>query len=166
MIELRFCGDYAMNRYALGGAMALLVLLIFSGSEGVGRLLQGNDQRRDEPQTEDGALGTRPIEQAGQAVRRQSQTSQGIPATGTATPVPMGDNFAPTNDGLAAPANTPPILNPAQSGAPSNVIPNQGATTLPAQVGDIAPVQNDLVRPNPVPPSTNDPELESIPALW
>jgi hypothetical protein len=138
----------------LGGAMALLALLVFSRAGGLGQLLPDGGQTQGNPQSEDGTLGTLPIEQAGQVVQRQS-----VPVTGIGT-------MTPTNSGFTTPAGTPPTLTPTQSGSPSNVIPRQGgATTLPAPIGDIAPVQPDLVQPDP-PTVTDDPELESIPALW
>ncbi|QQE63953.1 hypothetical protein GFS31_06250 [Leptolyngbya sp. BL0902] len=159
-----------MNRYALGAAMALLVLLAWSGAGGMSQLLQGNNQPRGGLRADDRDLGTQPIEQAGQAVQRQNMTPSGTPALGTTVPnnsaVMGGGDITPTNGGFTAPAGTPPTLSPTQPGATQNVIPRQGATTLPAPIGDIAPVQPGLVRPDPAPPVTNDPELESIPALW
>lgn len=164
-----------MNRYALGGAIGLLVLLALSGVGGLGQLFQGSGQSSGNVQADDGTLGTLPIEQAGQVVQRQSTSGQSIPTVGTNTPgtsltdtpAPIGGDLAPTGSGFTTPAGTPPTLSPAQSGAPQNVIPRQGgATPLPAQVGDIAPVQPDLVQPDPAPPAAEDPELESIPALW
>lgn len=156
-----------MNRYALGAAMALLVLLAWSGVEGIDQLFQGNYQRRSELRADDSDLGTLPIEQAGQAVQRQSAAA-GTPAMGTSIPNPASTGSDPslTNGGFTTPAGTPPTLSPTQPGSAQNVIPRQGATTLPAQVGDIAPVQPGLVRPDPVPPVAEDPELEAIPALW
>ncbi|MFH7242778.1 MAG: hypothetical protein ACHWZW_07995 [Spirulina sp.] len=159
-----------MNRYALGGAIGLLMLLALSGMGGLDRLFQGNGAGRGDLSAADDTLGTLPIEQAGQVVQRQSSPTPGIPATGTnipGTPTSVSGDFPPTNGGFTAPAGTPPTLNPTQPGIPQNVIPQSGgATTLPAQVGDIAPVQPGLVQPDPVPPVTDDPELESIPALW
>jgi len=155
-----------MNRYALGGAVALLVLLVLSGAGGLGRLFQSGRQTQDNLRAEDGTLGTLPLEQAGQVVQRQSAPTPGVPAMGTGTTPSMGGDLAPTGSGFTPPAGTPPTLSPTQPGSPQNVIPRQGATTLPAQVGDIAPVQPDLVRPDPAPPVIDDPELESIPALW
>lgn len=118
-----------MNRYALGGAIGLLIVLALSGVGGLGQLLQGNGQGRDDASTADDSLGTLPIEQAGQVVQRQGDPTSGVPATGTNLP---GTPAAPMNGGFTAPAGTPPTLSPTQ---PQNVIPRQGVTTLPAQVG-------------------------------
>ncbi|MBD2426835.1 hypothetical protein [Phormidium sp. FACHB-1136] len=154
-----------MNRYALGAAMALLLLLALSGTGGINRLFRGNDQLRGGLRADDTNLGTLPIEQAGQAVQRQGSASGGVPMNPTNLP-PSGDLTPTTNGGFTTPAGTPPAFSPTQPGTPQNVVPRQGITTLPAPLGDIAPVQPDLVRPDPAPPVTDDPELESIPALW
>lgn len=165
----------AMNRYVLGGALALLMLVALSGVGGINQLFQGNSRLRGGLRADDSDLGTLPIEQAGQAVQRQGSASGGVPINGAptngvpmnpTTPSPSGD-LAPTMDnGFTAPAGTPPAASPTPPGSPQNVIPRQGVTTLPAPWGDIAPVQPGLVRPDPVPPVIDDPELESIPALW
>jgi hypothetical protein len=91
-------------------------------------------------------------------VQRQGAASGGVPMNPTNS-APSGDLSPTTNGGFTTPSGTPPA-------PPQNVIPRQGITTLPAPLGDIAPVQPDLVRPDPAPPVTDDPELESIPALW
>lgn len=162
-----------MNRYALGGAVALLLLLALSGVGGINRMFRDNNQLRSGLRADDSNLGTLPIEQAGQVVQRQSTTTPGMPATGNsatgAMPSFEGDlTPAPTGGSFTTPGGTPPTISPTPPAMnpPQNVIPRQGVTTLPAQVGDIAPVQPGLVQPDPPLPITDDPELESIPALW
>lgn len=159
-----------MNRYVLGGATVFLLLVALWGGGGISQRLRGNAQVQNGTQPDNGTLGTLPIEQAGQVVRRQG----GDPAP--IDPLPMDpDNLTPENSrppasgSFTTPGDIPPTIRPSSppTNPPQNVIPRQGVTTLPAPVGgDIAPVQPDLVRPDPLPPVIDDPGLESIPALW
>jgi hypothetical protein len=78
-----------MNRYLVGGILAVLTLLTI-------RVIGGNggpsfaEERpvRDSPQFDVESLGTLPIDQAGRIVRRQGQ------ATTTETPTAASDFFA------------------------------------------------------------------------
>jgi len=157
-----------MNRYVLAGATALLLLLALSGAGGLSQLFRGNAQTSQEGQPEATTLGTLPIEQAGQVVQRQGSTPGAPMAPAVAPNGAINGDIAPTSaNAFTTPTGTPPTLSPSQPGSPQNVIPRPvGATPLPAQVGDISPVQPDLVRPDPQPPATHDPDMEAIPALW
>ncbi|MEB3288958.1 MAG: hypothetical protein VKI82_03525 [Leptolyngbya sp.] len=140
-----------MNRYVLAGAAGLLILLALSG--GTSRRSQGQAQMPGEGDTEEAILGTLPIEQAGQVVRRQSAAS-GTPPAMAAPSFDGTSDFTTDLDSGAGTASTPP-----------GDTPSGGASTLPAPTGDISPVQPDLVRPDPQPP-VSDPALDAIPALW
>jgi hypothetical protein len=116
--------------------------------------------------TEVSDLGSLPIEQAGQLVRRQSDLATGGTA---ATPNAV---FSDTQPAQGMPPGGRATIAPTTTGAPvtdsGNVIPRTDGTTatppFPGSGGDIAPVQPGLVQPG-VTPDT-DAELDSIPALW
>jgi hypothetical protein len=161
----------AMNRFVIGGILAAMVLLLTGGLNRLfaDRRSDGQLPRAQRTTTDVNGglddLGSLPIEQAGQLVRRQSDLgaggttrttgdtvfgdsgAQGMPAGGRATISPTG-----TAGAQVAPAQ-------------GNVIPRTGtATTFPT--GDIAPIQPGLVQPGEVQRPAPDPDLDSIPALW
>ncbi|MBE9137608.1 hypothetical protein IQ254_10345 [Nodosilinea sp. LEGE 07088] len=154
-----------MNRFVIGGILAAIVVLL-TGS--LSRLL---GDRSPEPglvgsqpnTTETGDLGSLPVEQAGQLVRRQSDLGAGgIPTS--------PDTVFNDQPGATMPSGRS-TLSPDTTGtftpAPGNVIPRPGDTaTYPANVGDIAPVQPGLVQPGVRPENPTDPDIDSIPALW
>lgn len=145
-----------MNRYLLGGALGAVVLLVVSGGWGLSQLWSEPPPAQNEVEpngsstpTESTGASPSPIQEGG--------------ATEPTPPTPNSPDNRPNSptEGLTdAPADPNGVPD-----APNSL--GQGPeTTLPAQVGDIAPVQPDLVRPEPQPPVTDDSDLESIPALW
>ena len=155
-----------MNRFIIGGILAAIVVALTGG---LGRMFTESDSQAEltsvnrnnnNNQGETGDLGTLPVEQAGQLVRRQSdvgtrttsdfvgQDPQGMPQGGR-------PDISPEITGAAGAA-----------GAAGNVIPRTDqTTTFPTTSGDIAPVQPGLVQPG-VDQRPIDPDLDSIPALW
>ncbi|NMF85859.1 hypothetical protein [Nodosilinea sp. P-1105] len=141
-----------MNRYVIGGILATLVMAIASGLGPIG-FGEANDRSPRASTPEQEALGTRPIERAGQIVQRQSQANNAaVPITPDSALTDPQDIFSD----LAEPTISP---------APNNVIPQTGADTTASGFGDISPVQPDLVRPGVTAPS-DDSDLDAIPALW
>jgi hypothetical protein len=157
-----------MNRFIIGAIMAGLVLLALSGIGGVNRFFSDNDRLRSDLRAEgDSSLGTLPIDQAGRIVRRQTQAANGIPATGTAT---FGQTGLPADGSGPSSFTTPgvtgqPIPSATISPTATTVAPRTGTNNQFSSTGDVSPVQPDLVRPETLPPAS-DQNLESIPALW
>ncbi len=164
-----------MNRFIIGGILAALVVALTGGlnqrfaERDRSANLTAQSQTDSTASTPASDLGSLPVEQAGQLVRRQSDLSAGgISAT--------SDSVFNSQDSGAMPPNGRAIIAPANTGvgtpgfvspAPGNVIPRTsgGAVTLPNTAGDIAPIQPGLVQPGVNQPAA-DPDLESIPALW
>jgi hypothetical protein len=152
-----------MNRFVIGGILAAIVVLL-TGS--LSRLLGDRSPESgligvsaDTAQT--GDLGSLPVEQAGQLVRRQSDLgANGIPTSSDAV-FNNQPGTMPSGGSTLSPDTTGTFTTP------GNVIPRTGgAVTYPANVGDIAPVQPGLVQPGVRPQNPTDPDLDSIPALW
>ena len=173
-----------MNRFVIGGILASIVVALTGG---INRLfadrsqtssltnrpstsLQQSDSVASAPASD---LGSLPVEQAGQLVRRQSEASAGgISAASNSVFTDQGAGAAPPNGrAIIAPTNTATqgadgtftTVNP----APGNVIPRTTGTTTfstTTTTGDISPIQPNLVQPGVQRPG--DPDLESIPALW
>jgi hypothetical protein len=160
-----------MNRFIIGGILAAIVVALTGG---LGRMFTESDAQtgltgvnRDnnnvDNQGSTGDLGSLPVEQAGQLVRRQSDAS-----TGTRT----NPDFV-GQDPQGMPSGGRPDISPETTGAAGtagttgNVIPrtNNQTATFPTTGGDIAPIQPELVQPG-VGPRPIDPDLDSIPALW
>jgi hypothetical protein len=145
-----------MNRYIGAGLLAALAVLIGSGLDNVGAILPrfGSDESRVTP-----PVGTQPIEQAGKVVRRQGETVGTVPTA----PFPSGSEMiqgtnVPTQNGLPAQDGTQPT---------PNVIPRTtGVAPATTTTGDVAPIQEDLVRSGASDLPEVDEGLDSIPALW
>ncbi|TVP68371.1 MAG: hypothetical protein EA342_06070 [Leptolyngbya sp. LCM1.Bin17] len=138
-----------MNRYVIGGILATLFMAIVSGLGPIGGGANDRGPRASTPEQE--ALGTRPIERAGQIIRRQSQANAAVPMAPDSALTDQQDIFSD----LAAPTLSP---------APNHVIPQTEADASASEFGDVSPVQPDLVRPGVAPPDDSD--LDAIPALW
>lgn len=169
-----------MNRFIIGGILAAMVVLL-TGS--LNRFFTDRDQAPSlatrslaDSVTSDSArsetvsdLGSLPVEQAGQLVRRQSDVNAGgVSATSDSVFTEQGAGATPPGGrAIISPANTGTVGSSGTvNSAPGNVIPRTGAAaTSPTTVGDIAPIQPDLVQPGAGQRPT-DPELDSIPALW
>ena len=153
-----------MNRFVFGGILAAIVVLMMGGINRLFADRQPGTARVDRttaPTTEGGDLGSLPVEQAGQLVRRQRDLANGSTA---ATPDTVFNNqdpgMTPGDRAIIAPSTTT-----GAAGANNNVIPRTGQTsTSPAFGGDIAPIQPGLVRPGAGP--QDDSDLDAIPALW
>lgn len=156
-----------MNRFIIGGILAAIVVALtgglgrmFTESDAQTRVTSVNpDNNNAENLGEAGDLGSLPVEQAGQLVRRQSDVGTGTRTT---------PDFIGQDPGGMPPGGRPDISPEAAgtAGTAGNVIPrlNQ-TTTFPTTGGDIAPIDSDLVRPdNREPPI--EPPVDSIPALW
>ena len=157
-----------MNRFIIGGILAAIVVALTGG---LGRMFTESDSQtgltsvnrnNNNNQGETGDLGTLPVEQAGQLVRRQSDVGTGTPTT---------SDFV-GQDPQGMPPGGRPDISPETTGAvgtagtTGNVIPRTNqTTTFPTTSGDIAPVQPGLVQPG-VDQRPIDPDLDSIPALW
>lgn len=158
-----------MNRFVIGGILAAVVVLL-TGS--LNRLLGDRSQSPESTglqasNTEAPSdMGSLPVEQAGQLVRRQSDVgSGGISAS--------SDTVFNDQPGAGMPPGGRPTISPGGSTAGTvapqadNVIPRAGAAdTFPANTGDISPIQPGLVQPGADPQRPIDPDLDSIPALW
>ncbi len=159
-----------MNRFIIGGILAAIVVALtgglgrmFTESDSQTRVtsVDRNNNNADNP-GEAGGLGSLPVEQAGQLVRRQSDVG-----TGTS----MNPNFG-GSDPQGMPPGGRPDISPETTGAAgaagttgSNAPRIDQTTTFPTTGGDIAPVQPRLVQPG-VDQRPIDPDLDSIPALW
>ncbi len=159
-----------MNRFIIGGILAAIVVALTGG---LGRMFTESDARTGltgvnrnnnnaDNRGEAGDLGSLPVEQAGQLVRRQSDVGTGTPTT---------SDFV-GQDPQGMPPGGRPDISPETSGAAGtagtagNVIPRTSQpTTFPTTGGDIAPIQPELVQPG-LEQRPTDPDLDSIPALW
>ncbi|MGF1518813.1 MAG: hypothetical protein ACFCVB_13560 [Nodosilinea sp.] len=149
-----------MNRFIIGGILAAIVVALTGG---LGRMftesdsqtgLTGVNRNNNNNRVETGDLGSLPVEQAGQLVRRQSDVGTGT----RTTPDFVGQD----------PGGRPDIFpdTTGATGTAGNVIPRTNqTTTFPTTNGDIAPIQPELVRPG-LEQRPIEPDLDSIPALW
>jgi hypothetical protein len=158
-----------MNRFVIGGILAAIVLLMMGGINRLFADRQPGTARLDRttaPTTETGDLGSLPVEQAGQLVRRQSDLANGG-AAATSDTVFNNQDLGQTSGGMSPGDRA--IIAPnttGTAGANNNVIPRTGQpATSPAFGGDIAPIQPNLVQPG-AGQRPDDADLDSIPALW
>lgn len=154
-----------MNRYIAGGLLAALVVFLGSGLESLGNILPGLGSTERSPgqssstvSAQADSLGTQPIEQAGRAVQRQSQSAMAAPTT-------TFDQRQTPIQGTSTMPQEFPVIEPLPQSP--NVIPRPGAAPqATTTTGDLSPIQPDLVQPgNPELPGI-DQDLDSIPALW
>jgi hypothetical protein len=145
-----------MNRYIGGGFLAALLILLGSGLGNVGRILPSFGSSERPAGRISSPVGTQPIEQAGRVVQRQSETT----------------GIVPTNGFTQNRTFTQGTNVPSQSIPPVEIRPRTTPVTpdtleaAPTRVGDIDPVQPDLIRPGTTDRPNVDEDLDSIPALW
>ncbi len=156
-----------MNRYIAGGLLAALAVMLGAGIESLGNMLpnfSGNNQPAGQAATtgraQSAPLGTQPIEQAGRAVQRQSQ------ATGAAPTTTFDRGRTPVQGTSTLPQEIPNgEIRPQPDNA--NVIPRPGAAPqATTTLGDVSPIQPDLVQPGSPDLPGIDQDLDAIPALW
>lgn len=146
-----------MNRYIAAGLLGTLAVLLGSGLNNLGNLLPNFGSGNGARALGTSMPGTRPIEQAGKVVQQQNQTAVVTPTT------PIFDQGRTMVRGT----NTLPQNIPSAEIRPqtTDVIPRTGVEPhSEAMVGDLAPIQSELVQPGT--PYTPDEDLDSIPALW
>ena len=153
-----------MNRFIIAGVLAAIVALMMGGMNQLFADRQPDTARLDRttaPTTEGNDLGSLPVEQAGQLVRRQSDLANGATAARSDTVFNNQDpGMTPGDRAIIAPGT-------AGTADTNNIIPRTGqAGTRPNYGGgDIAPIQPGLVQPG-AGERPDDSDLDSIPALW
>lgn len=149
-----------MNRYIAGGLLAAIVVLLGSGIDSLPQIMPnfgGSRSGAREPGSQADTVGTQPIEQAGRVVQRQGQSTVAAP------------NEVFNNQGQFGTSTAVPQDIPAGEIRPDadNVIPRPGAAPqATTTAGDVSPIQPDLVQPGDSGFPSDDPDLDSIPALW